>query len=179
MINLMMGQREQAVRHLNEVARCDPGDAFGLIALANLAYRNGRLEEAATLCAKARDIAPAESEPYHLWGLILLKQQRWAESEHMFRNALIGNPTSAESNRGLSESLRHQGRAAEAIRFARRAIRCNESPKAELLVTLAEALVAANRLVEAREQFDQALHDAMVNDPELVPIIRSRLDELQ
>jgi tetratricopeptide (TPR) repeat protein len=172
------GRREKAVKHLEAVAKCDPNDANGAITLAWMHYLDGRMEEAAEQCARADRIDPSNVMNRKVWGLVLLKQRRWSEAEKQFRRAVEVAPTEGEYNRGLSEALRHQGRAEEAVRFARRALRWTEEPTAEILLTLGEAYAAAGRESDARTTLEQALSIAERSNSDLAPTIRARLEAL-
>jgi tetratricopeptide (TPR) repeat protein len=174
-----LGNRKEAVEHLQAVARCEPTDPYGLIRLAEMTRREGRADEAAALCAKANEVDPASQLNRNLWGLVLLDQRRWADAEKQFRRVLLGDPTHWESNRGLSEALRQQGQAAEAVRFARRADHWSEGQNPEVLVTLGDAYAAAGRSTDARSAFDRALSAAGRVRPDLAATIRERLRNLK
>jgi tetratricopeptide (TPR) repeat protein len=174
-----IGKRQEAVEHLRVVAEYDPADAFGLTKLAEMAYQDGRTDEAAALCAKAHAINPAAPLNHHTWGLVLLKQVRWREAEEKFRQALAGDPTNVGSNDRLSEALRRQGNAAEAVRYARRAVHWSRGEDAEVLVTLADAYTAANRTADARQTLERALGAANRARSPLAATIRDRLRDLK
>jgi tetratricopeptide (TPR) repeat protein len=140
-----------------------------------MAFQDGQIEQAAAWCGKANEINFADPGISQLWGLVLLKQQRWADAEKQFRKSLAANPALAASNRGLSESLRRQGQAAEALRFARRAVHWSGEKDAETLLTLADAFIAMNRSSEAREPLQEALGVAAQTNAALIPILRDRL----
>lgn len=172
------GQREEAVAHLQSVAKFNSTDAHGAIGLAWMAYLDGRLGEAAAHCATAQGIDPTNPAIPHIWGMVLAKQDRWADAEKQFRKTLLTNPADAQSNRLLSESLRRQGQATEAIRFARRAARWGEPQNIDILLTLADAYAAASRTEEARTTLGQALTIAERTNLALVPAIHDRLRAL-
>ncbi len=174
----MTGRTADAIPHLQAVARCEPNDASGVTRLAWIAQGEGRPEEALGLCSQADMIAPGSPMTHHVRGLALSKLRRWPEAEAMFRKSLKNNPTDAEANKGLSVALRHQGDAAEAIRFARRALRWADPKDGEALAVLAEAFAAAGRPGEARRAFTHALPGAEANNPPLARAIRERLREL-
>jgi tetratricopeptide (TPR) repeat protein len=173
------GKRDEAVEHLKAVVRCDPNDSSGLARLAWMELVADRPEQAADLCAQADRVEPGRAATYDLWGVALLKQERWAEAEGQFRKALAGLPTHAAANRGLSEALRRQGQPAEAVRFGRRAARYSERPNAEILLTLGEAYAAARRTAEARRTLEHALAVADREGSPLAQTIRTRLRRLE
>ncbi len=172
------GRRAEAITHWQAVAKYDPSDAFGVFRLAEMAYFTGRTEEAAALCAKANGIDPANPMNHHLWGQVLLKQERWADAEQQFRKLLLLDPAHVGGNGGLSESLRHQGQAAEAIRFARRAVHWSKEQNAEALLTLGDAYIAANRNEDAHKTLRQALEVAELTNHPVGSTIRDRLRAL-
>ena len=155
-IYAMTGQRDEAIPHLQAVARCDPNDSSGVTRLAWMAHMEGRQEEAAALCAQADKIDPWHPMNHYVWGMALAKQERWSDAEKQFRKTLKSSPKHDGANQGLSESLRHQGQAEEAVRFARRAVHWSDPNNAEALLTLAEAYTAARRMPEARTTLEQA-----------------------
>jgi tetratricopeptide (TPR) repeat protein len=175
----LAGRRAEAIPHLEAVARCDPGNSAGVTRLAWMAHVEGRLEEATALCAQADTIERGHSMNHFVWGMALSKQERWADAEKQFRRTLESNPTHGEANQGLSEALRQQGQAEEAVRYARRAVRWSDPPTAEVLLTLAEAYVDANRRSDARQALEHALAVAQTSNPPLVPTIRTRIRQVQ
>jgi hypothetical protein len=86
------------------------------------------------------------------------------------------HPGHAGASRGLSEALRHQGQADEAVRHARRAVRWTDAADAEMLLTLARAYAAAGRPADARRTLRDALRAAERDRPDLVPAIQADLD---
>jgi Flp pilus assembly protein TadD len=109
----------------------------------------------------------------------LLKLERWEQAEKQFRVLLQTDPTHAGGNQGMSEALRRQGKVSEAVRFARRAAHWSQWRDPEILVTLGEAYIAAQRNSDARRTLDQALQFATQGRPDLVATIRTRLRQIQ
>jgi len=177
-IYAMTGRRDEAITHLQAVAQCDPNDSHGVTMLASMAYIDGRLEEAAALCAKAQEIEPGHARNHYIWGQALMKLERWEAAAEQFRKTLVSNPTHGGGNQGLSEVLRRQGKAAEAVRFARRAVRWSDPRNADVLLTLADAYLGAKRAADARTTLEKALDVAETNNPALVPTILERLRTL-
>jgi tetratricopeptide (TPR) repeat protein len=175
----MRGQRDEAISHLKAVARCDPYNAAGIARLAWMANNDGRLEEAKALCAEVEKTEPGQPMNYYTWGLALSKQGRWADAEKQFRATLRSDQTHAEANKALSEALRHQGKADEAVRYGRRAVYFRDPRNVEPLITLAEAYAAADRIPDARKTLEQALALAEAARAPHVRAILSRLRELK
>src|SRR5439155_16918047 len=113
-------------------------DSYGVTMLAWMAYQEGRAEQAAALCARAHGIDPGHAMNHYVWGLALSKQEKWQEAAEQFRKTLAGNPRHGGGNQGLSDVLRHQGQAAEAVRYALRPVRCSDPHNVEVLLTLAD-----------------------------------------
>jgi tetratricopeptide (TPR) repeat protein len=177
-IYAMTGRRGEAIPHLQAVAKHDPNNSTGLTRLAWMAHVEGRPDEAAALCAQADRVGPGQPANHYVWGMALVKLGRWADAEKQFRKALRSRPTDQRANQGLSEALRHQGQAEEAVRFARRAVHWGDPKDPEVLLTLADAYVAANRVRDARRALEQALAIAETNNPPLAQAIRNRLRQL-
>lgn len=173
------GRAAEAVPHLEAVNKLDPFDTSGLTRLAWLASAEGRHDEAVGLCAKADKIDPDVTGNHLVWGQVLLRQEKWADAEAKFRKALVRDLTLAGANRGLSEALRRQGNAAEAVKYARRAVRWADARDAEPLFALGEAYAAAGHTTDARGSLELALPIAEANNPPLAEKIRERLRQLK
>ncbi len=173
------GNQNRATGHLEAVVTHDPADSYGLLGLAEMAFFEGRLNDAAALCARGAKVNPAAPQSRHLWGLVLSKQGRWSDAEKQFRTVLAGDLAHVASNDRLSEALRQQGNATDAVKYARRAAHFSQNQDAEVLLTLANAYSAANRTADARKVLEQALPIATRTDPGLAHTIRDRLHALR
>lgn len=173
-----LGKRDEAVDHLEAVARHDPDDASGLSLLAWMEYVDGRPESAVALSARANEIEPGSAKIHYQWGLALLQLRRWGEAGNHFSAALALRPRHAGASRGLSEAVREQGQTAEAVRHARQAVRWSDGQDVESLLTLARAYAAARREADARRAAEDALDLAVRRAPGLVPTARAELDQL-
>lgn len=81
------------------------GDYFSAhFELAAEFYRRGRYQEAIESLERARQINDREGALYYLFGLVMIKQQKFAVAEYAFREAIKLNPGSAPSHfyRGLA-----------------------------------------------------------------------------
>ncbi len=173
------GDRTRAAEHLLAVAKYDPDDAYGYNMLGWLAYLDGKHTEAADLFRKADELQPFASEINYRWGLTQLALERWPDAATRFRQAVTIDPNQAGAYQGLSHALRQQGQTAEALRHARRAAQLTDFRNADVLLTLVDALAAANRFEEAIETAQKALDAARTSAPGLVPKIQRRLEELR
>jgi tetratricopeptide (TPR) repeat protein len=178
-IYAMRGLRDEAIPHLRAVAKCEPNDSSGLTRLAWMANVEGRPQDASALCAEADKIEPGHPANQYVWGMALLKQQRLAEAEQKFRKALEIHAAHEGANEGLSEALRRQGQAKEAIHFARRAVQASNAKNVAALLTLAEAYIGAKHPLDARKTLERALAVAEKTNHPLVEGIRKRLQQLE
>lgn len=175
----LRGQRAEAVPHLQAVAKHDPSNCSGLTRLAWMAHTEGRDADALALCAQGEKVDPGDAMNHFVWGLALSKLQRWPEAEARFRTTLKRELTHGGANQGLSEALRQQGDAKEAVRYARRAARWGDPNDPQLHLTLGEAYAAARRFPEARLALERALSLAQRADPSLADTIRQRLRQIE
>jgi tetratricopeptide (TPR) repeat protein len=175
----LSGQHDLSVKHLQAVAQHDPDDPYGYMMLGWLAYLQGRPEQAIKSYRLADEIDPYNAKIHYHWGLALAKLGRLSEAGEYFRRVLVIDPKHAEACQSLSQVLRQQGQAAEAVRFARRAARLSHFENAEMLLGLAEAYADAGRFTEALDTATQALEVAQTSNPQLVPHIHRRLDEIR
>jgi tetratricopeptide (TPR) repeat protein len=174
----MVGQNDKAVEHLQAVAKCDPDDAHGYNMLGWLAYLKGRGSEAADWFRRADEIQPFSAEINYRWGLALLSLEKWPEGAARFRQVLLIDPTHPGGCQGLSHALRRQGRTDEALIFARRAARLTRMENVDILLSLADAYADASRWAEAADVASQAMEVARISNPNLLPLIERRYDEL-
>jgi tetratricopeptide (TPR) repeat protein len=177
-LHAIAGQRELAVERLHAVVRYDPDDPYGYAMLGWLAYLDGRMEEAVDCYRQAQEIEPFDAKINYQWGQVLLALHRLPESAERFQKVLLIDPNHAGGSQRLSQVLRLQGQAAEAVRYARRAARLTRFENPDILLTLAEAYAEAGRGADARDVAAKALEAAERANPQLVPQIRKRIDEL-
>ena len=96
------------------------------MAQGELAYREGKIEEAFTLLRKAVELEeglaydepPGWMQPVrHALGALLLAEERYVEAEEVYRADLVRHPNNAWSLLGLQQSLGLQGKtdAADAL----------------------------------------------------------------
>src|SRR5690242_18971926 len=87
------------------------------------------------------------------------------------------DPSQAGAGECLGHALLGQGRPAEAVRFARWAARLTGLRQPDVLLSLAEASPAAGRPPAAVAAAARALKAAQAGSPQMVPLIRRRLQE--
>ncbi|HET9529829.1 MAG TPA: carboxypeptidase regulatory-like domain-containing protein [Blastocatellia bacterium] len=104
MSRLREGKSGEAVFLLREAIGIF-GDYFNaLLALGNELYRTGKYQDALETLERARQVNDRESAVYHLFGLVMIKQQKFAVAEYAFREAvrLNSNNPAARFGRALS-----------------------------------------------------------------------------
>jgi tetratricopeptide (TPR) repeat protein len=175
----MMGQRELATKHLQQVARCDPDDAQGYSMLGWLAFRDGKAVEAVEAYQKADSIEPYNAQINYQLGLSLSRLGRMPEATRCFREVVAIDPRHAGGCQALSDALRQQGDIAESIRYGKRAAALTHGENADVLVTLAAAYADAGKAAEAEKTVEKALDVARKSDPKLVALLQRRIDEIR
>ena len=173
------GKNEQAVEHLQLVARYDADDPYGYAMLGWLAYLHDDAEEAVQEFRRADAVEPYNAQINYQWGLALTKLERWDEAARHFRQVLAINPKHAGGWQGLAHVLRKSGQPQEALRYAQRAARLSRFENADLLLTLTDVYADLGRFAEAAAAAKQALDAAQAHAPQLAPQIQQWLDELQ
>jgi tetratricopeptide (TPR) repeat protein len=161
----MTGNTGGAAEHLRAVARCDPNDGYGENLLGRLAFQAGRPAEAVEAFRRAEEMEPFSADLRYRWALALLQLERWAEAEERFRAALAADPNHAGAHQGLSHALRKQGKVAEAVRHARRAVRLTNEENPDVLVTLGDAYSDAGRPLDAVLAYQKAGEAMRAGDP--------------
>jgi tetratricopeptide (TPR) repeat protein len=173
------GRDEQAVEELLAVARCDPDEPYGYAMLGWMKYKRGKSDEAVEYYRLAEEIEPLDARIHNNWGLALLQLGQAAEAAERFRRAVTIDPQYADAYQALSLALRRQGKTDEAIDFARRAARLTHHENPDILVNLAETYADARRPKEADDAVAKALDAARRNNPDLLPAIHARGEEIR
>lgn len=89
-------------------------DLATILALALLAWREGRPEDAQAQIAAAEAMAPGDARPLELQARLARDAERHGDAVELFRAALLRNPSSADSLLGLPAVLAATGAFAEA-----------------------------------------------------------------
>jgi len=121
----------------------------------------GEMESAAETCRKELSEQPEDGRLRTLYGMVLVRQNRFAEAETELREVLSRWPDVAKANRELANALIAQGRNEEAIAAYRRVVELRpEDPVAYR--DLSMALKTLGRMEEAFE----TLNSSFKLDPE-------------
>jgi tetratricopeptide (TPR) repeat protein len=163
MLYAIEGQSEAAKEHLELVEKLDSNDAYGVGMLGWLAYLQGDAAAALEYLRRADEIEPQNARIQQQMGLALLKLGDAEAAASSFRRALEIEPQSLDAFDGLNSALRQQGRFAEALEVAHRAVTISQNHHPVALMTLAETLYELGRFREAEEtaqRIDSSITDA-------------------
>ncbi|HVR71128.1 MAG TPA: sulfatase-like hydrolase/transferase [Vicinamibacteria bacterium] len=139
-----------AVAEAAAIARLDPGNPFAHMTVAALAYRAGRLSQAADAYARAVELDPERAATRLSYGRLLRELGRLRESERQLRIALEHTTDDDVRTRvALAETLTELGRTEEA--------RSLLDPVLEREPRHSEALLASGRLLVAEDRAREAI----------------------
>jgi arylsulfatase A-like enzyme/tetratricopeptide (TPR) repeat protein len=140
---------ERAAAEAMAVAEEDPGNPFAYTTIASLAYRAGRLADAARAFHRALTLDPERPAVRQNYGKLLRDMDRLDESEKELRLALEQTDVQDERARSsLAETLIRLGKNDEAGRLVAEALRIE--PKDP------ESLAAQGRLFAAQGRLEEA-----------------------
>jgi Flp pilus assembly protein TadD len=148
------GKSEEAIALLRQAVALFPAYFDANFTLAKELFRTGKDKEALEAIERARQVNERESAVYHLFGLIMLKQQKYKVAEFAFREAV-------QFNAGNAAAHFYRGRTLIEL-----AIR-NRDPK-ERAADLSES---EKELNQAWELSDKRIPDVFMQ--------RARIHELQ
>ncbi|MYB31658.1 MAG: tetratricopeptide repeat protein [Acidobacteria bacterium] len=117
-----LGERDGAIRHLDEAVRVRPDFALALSDLGRLHFLNGDVDRAVALFSRAIAASPELPQAHHNLGTVRLAQRNPEEAEAHFRRALEEWPEFAEAHYGLGEALEAESQPDEAFEHYRRAV---------------------------------------------------------
>ena len=117
-----LGERDGAIRHLDEAVRVRPDFALALSDLGRLHFLNGDVDRAVALFSRAIAASPELPQAHHNLGTVRLAQRNPEEAEAHFRRALEEWPEFAEAHYGLGEALEAGSQPDEAFEHYRRAV---------------------------------------------------------
>ncbi|MDE2711748.1 MAG: tetratricopeptide repeat protein [Acidobacteriota bacterium] len=117
-----LGERDGAIRHLDEAVHVRPDFALALSDLGRLHFLNGDVDRAVALFSRAIAASPELPQAHHNLGTVRLAQRNPEEAEAHFRRALEEWPEFAEAHYGLGEALEAESQPDEAFEHYRRAV---------------------------------------------------------
>lgn len=164
-----LGERDEAIRHLDEAVRVRPDFALALSDLGRLHFLNGEVERAVALFDRAIAASPALPQAHHNLGTVRLAQRNREEAEAHFRRALEEWPEFAEAHYGLGEALEAGDQPDEAFERYRRAV----SAKPDFAL----AHFRLGNLLARTDDGDAAVRHydaAIAAEPDLVPALFNR-----
>ena len=146
----------RAAAEAAESAEQDPENPFAYTTVASLAYRSGRLAQAAAAFHRALELDPERPDVRQNYGKLLRDMDRLEDSEKELRLAL--SQTDAQDTRtrsSLAETLARLGRTDEALRLVADALRIDPGDT-EALAAQGRVLAAQGRLEEAVKSLQAA-----------------------
>ncbi|RLS35846.1 MAG: hypothetical protein DWH79_00950, partial [Planctomycetota bacterium] len=105
------------------------------------------------------------------------KLNDWPGALDRFAATRRADPRHAGSHQGAAHALSKTGHHDEAIAHARRAAELTGWKNADVLLTFAEACAGGGYLEDAIDVGRKALPVAAETQPQLVPMLRTRLDQ--
>lgn len=172
------GDRKQAVEHLQKMVRYDPDDPYGEAMLGWLEYVDNYPGEALDHLKRADDVEPYNAQIKYEMGLALQKLDRANEAVDVFQKVLEIDPNHAGASQGLGHALAAAGRPQQAVAPALRAAELTDYQNVDVLITLADVYAAADRFPDAETTLRRAIELARRTNPDLVPQLRRRLEDL-
>ena len=140
---------ERASSAAIEIAEADPGNPFAYTTVATLAYRAGRLADAARAFHRALELDPERPAVRQNYGKLLRDMDRLEDSEKELRLALgQTDAQDARARSSLAETLIRLGKNDEAARFVADALRIEPRDS--------DALGAQGRLFAAQGRLEEA-----------------------
>jgi tetratricopeptide (TPR) repeat protein len=99
------GKSDEAISLLREAVAIF-GDYFNaLLTLGGELYRTGKYQAALESLERARQVNDREGAVYHLFGLVMIKQQKFAVAEYAFREAVRLNANNPAAHFGRALAL--------------------------------------------------------------------------
>jgi tetratricopeptide (TPR) repeat protein len=172
-------QPERAMHHLQAAAKADPDDDGAELMLGWLAYLSAKPEQAIEHYRRADAISPYNSKIQHLWGIALGALGKWPEALERFRLVVKIDPNHANGCLSLSKALRQQGQAAEAVRYAQKAVRLTRFEDIDALLTLADIYLDLSRFAEADDVIARAVAAAGKGGPQMNSELSWRLVQVR
>ncbi|MBT3295581.1 MAG: tetratricopeptide repeat protein [Verrucomicrobia bacterium] len=153
---LELGRPREAVLHLQEALRLEPGMADAHSNLGNVLLKLSRPLEAIPLYSEALRLEPDHAEAHFNWGIALEALGRPQEAIVHYQEAVRIKPNLADAHYNLGNALLKLGRPREAIEHYRQAVRLKPD-FAEAHNNLGIVYRAGGRLPDAIRHFERAL----------------------
>jgi len=169
----ILGEKELARRHLNEVFRHDPDDSYGESMLGWLAHLAGNPQEALEHYDRAAGVEPWNARNRFQIALALAALHRRGDAIAAYRRVLEIDPNHAEACWRLSVALCDDGLPGEAIPCAKRAVQLSRRQDLDALMSLSRALFESGERADAQEVIREALGIAQTKNPNRVAEVRA------
>ena len=140
----------------SRVLAVDSASSIGHSAMANVAYKENRVDDGLEHSRRAVELAPDFAEGYNALGVGLARQGRTADAIAAYEKALALKPTFDEAETNLGVAIAAQGDPAGAIAHYTRALEINPN-SSNAQVDWGNALVRLGRTDEAIEHYTAAL----------------------
>jgi protein O-mannosyl-transferase len=140
----------------SRVLAVDSGSSIAHSAMANVMYRENRIDDGLEQSRRAVELAPDLAEGYNALGVGLARQGKPAEAIGAYERALALKPEFDEAENNLGVALAEQGDPASAITHHARAVAINPN-SSSAQVDWGNALVRLGRTDEAIEHYVAAL----------------------
>ena len=134
----------------------NPASWMAHMNLGHALVADGKLAEAEQNYRIAAELAPEEADPHYSIATVEAQWQHYAPAALEYEKAVRLNPHVAVMYLDMGHSLQQLHRLDEAIAAYKTAVSL-QPQWARARVVLAEALLAAGKTAEAREQYQQAL----------------------
>jgi tetratricopeptide (TPR) repeat protein len=153
---LEQGRTEEAMAHLTETLRINPGFGRAHNQLGIALGQQGRMEEALAHFREALRIEPMSAETMTNLGLALVKLRRFPEALGYFEKSVREDPDSADAQNNLGTALAGAGRPKEAVEHFLQALKiAPDSP--QTLNNLGRAYIEMGRPTDAIACFRKAV----------------------
>lgn len=157
---------DNALNHLQEVLKINPGFRHALDLVGILAIRKGNLDAAFKAFKKSLELNPKNETALHYLAVILERAGKTEEAEKLFKNAIAINPNSAKSIINLARLYVNKNNFKSAFEVVDNALKGSRD-NLMLISTKAEIYLAQKNYAKAIETLKNSLGDdnssAMIN----------------
>lgn len=161
------GNRDDAIRYVDESLEKQSNDPRVLLAAADLQMVWNHLEKAGELAEKARQINPNLLEPLMILGIVDLYAENFEQAEEKFMKIMESQPENAKAMTGLALALSEQADPRQLRRaFAIAKKNVDRNPESlDAQTTLAWVLIKANSLADAEKILMRQFDAGELNSP--------------